>query len=362
MRALILLLVAVLPLAAEEGAGRIIAARAFAQADADRDGVLSATETAAFDRVLAMRGMTKPWRERLGIVDTDGDGRITAAECGIAPEVLVAAAPRAKAPAGMRLAADLPYRSVAGVAPHLLSLDVYTPAGVSGAPVLVYVHGGGWAIGDKARIGHKAAWCKRLGAVLVSVNYRLAPAARHPQWNEDVAAAVAWVRDHIATHGGDPQRIALVGHSAGAHLAASVGADPRWLAQQGMKPSDLVGVLLLDGAGYDIPQHMASPLPMLRPIYEQAFTTDRAVWADASPALHVGAQPPPFLIAYASSRGVSSEQSAILVRALRDRGGQAHARGFDGKDHEAMNTDCGKADDPLTVAAEAFLRSVWRRS
>lgn len=356
MRRALLLCLPIL-LTAAEGGG--MAVRAFTQADADRDGVLSASELASFDRVLAMRGLSRAARERLGIIDHDGDGRITAAEAGISTEALAAAAPKAEAPAGVTLAADLPYRSIAGVPRHLLSLDVYTPQGVTKGPVLVFVHGGGWTIGDKAQIHHKATWCAGMGAVLVSVDYRLAPTAHHPQWSEDVAAAVVWVRDHIGEYGGDGGRIVLAGHSAGAHIAASVGCDPRWLAPLGMKPADLAGVLLLDGAGYDIPRHMAAPLPVLREIYEKAFSRDPQVWSDASPALHVGPQPPPFLITHAASRGASAEQAEVLAKALRAAGGTAAIHGQQGKEHLAMNADLGRPGDPLTAAGEAFVRKVW---
>lgn len=350
---ILLLCLSILTASAAEGG---VAARAFAHADADRDGVLSAAELSSFDMVLGSRGLSPAMRERLGINDQDGDGRITAAEAGISAAALRKAVPRAEAIAGMRVAGDLPYRTVAGAPPHLTTLDVYTPEGVANAPVLVYVHGGGWTIGDKAQVGRKAAWCARLGVVLVSINYRLAPAARHPDWNQDVAAAVAWVKTHIAEHGGDGRRILLMGHSAGAHLAAVVGCDPRWLAPHGLKPADLAGVVLLDGAGYDIPLHMRAPLPALKHIYEKAFSTDPQVWTDASPALQARAVPPPFLITHAASRGASSSQADILAAALRAVGGTADIHGQRGKDHMAMNADLGKADDPLTAMVEPFLR------
>jgi arylformamidase len=124
-------------------------------------------------------------------------------------------------------------------------------------PVVVFVHGGGWAIGSRrgAQVPRvKAPFFTAAGFVFVSIDYRLSPAVRHPAHVEDCAAALAWTFDHIADHGGDPQRVFVVGHSAGAHLAALVATDQRYLAAHGHAPSDLSGVVLLDSASYDLPR------------------------------------------------------------------------------------------------------------
>ncbi|MDX9975652.1 MAG: alpha/beta hydrolase, partial [FCB group bacterium] len=131
---------------------------------------------------------------------------------------------------------DIPYADVSGVAANLLSLDIYTlsPKPEAPAPVLIWVHGGGWSIGDKSyHMEYKPALFTGEGYCLVSINYRLSPRPfsddpgriKYPVHEQDVASAIAWVQEHIAQYGGDPSRIALLGHSAGAHLVSIVSTD-----------------------------------------------------------------------------------------------------------------------------------------
>jgi acetyl esterase/lipase len=125
---------------------------------------------------------------------------------------------------------NIPYIVIAGVDPNLLSLDVYAPAKAKDLPVVLMIHGGGWANGDKANrdVGtNKARYFTAQGYVYVSINYRLSPAVQHPTHIEDVASAVSWVLENIATYGGDPARLTLMGHSAGAHLLLVSAPDWR---------------------------------------------------------------------------------------------------------------------------------------
>jgi arylformamidase len=194
------------------------------------------------------------------------------------------------------------YETIAGVAPRLTSLDVYPLAAGCDAPVLVWVHGGGWRVGDKAhQIADKARLAAEHGWVLVSVNYRLTDPASptpvmYPTHNEDVAAAIAWVHGHIAGHGGDPARLAILGHSAGAQIVASVATDERYLETHGLALDDLRCAGALDTEGFDVASRAARGLGSA--IYRAAFGVDPATWADASPLLHVagGKGIPSFLV------------------------------------------------------------------
>jgi hypothetical protein len=149
------------------------------------------------------------------------------------------------------------YRPVPGVAVELVSLDVHNPTGRCGQPVWIWVHGGGYRTGDKAnQMDHKIGLAREQGWVLVSVNYRLTdpadPAtARFPDHFEDVAAAVAWVHEEIAPLGGDPERLALFGHSAGADIVSNVAVVPSYLAAHGLGPADLACAGPLDTEGFD---------------------------------------------------------------------------------------------------------------
>ncbi|WP_426574926.1 alpha/beta hydrolase [Aquihabitans sp. McL0605] len=143
---------------------------------------------------------------------------------------------------------DVRYRQVAGVDPDLLSLDYYRPVRAPGcgpAPIVVYVHGGGFRIGDKARkMPDKVKLFNDEGWVFASVDYRLSPQppwaapgeVRYPTQEQDAAAAVAWLHDHTSAFGGDPSRISLIGHSSGAFIVSLLGTDTSFLEQAGSTP------------------------------------------------------------------------------------------------------------------------------
>jgi len=149
------------------------------------------------------------------------------------------------------------YARFGGVDPNLTSVDIHSPDGPCAAPVVVWVHGGGYTIGDKTQqMENKVRLFNQRGWILVSVNYRLtrpgdSTSARYPDHYSDVAAAVGWVRSHIADYGGDPQRIALLGHSAGADIVSNVLLNPAYLDAVGMTAADLACAGPLDSEGFD---------------------------------------------------------------------------------------------------------------
>ena len=110
------------------------------------------------------------------------------------------------------------------------SFRLITP---SRAPLVLFVHGGGWAVGDKAQYAAVGVRLARAGFVVAIVNYRLSPPAQHPAHAEDVARAVAWCYRQAPYYGADPERFYVIGHSSGAHLAALVALDPAYLAAEG---------------------------------------------------------------------------------------------------------------------------------
>jgi carboxylesterase type B len=166
-------------------------------------------------------------------------------------------APSAASCAQAGLPTTVAYRSIPGVAATDLSLDVHAPAHACGAPVVLWVHGGGYQTGDKAQqVRDKVALFNARGWVFVSIDYRLTVpgdpgSARFPDHYEDVAAAVAWVKRSIRSYGGDPARLALLGHSAGADIVANVADQPRYLEAEGLTTRDLRCAGPLDTEGFD---------------------------------------------------------------------------------------------------------------
>lgn len=236
-------------------------------------------------------------------------------------------------------------------------LDLVKPAGVAKAPVLLFIHGGGWSIGDKRHAAApKAKHFTAKGWAFASANYRLVPQATVEQQAADVASAVAWLRANAASQGLDPNRIVLMGHSAGAHLAALVGTDPQYLKAAGVPMSAIKGVVLLDGAGYDVPTQASAEMNIVRPMYEAAFSTDPERQAALSPTRHAAApNVSRWLILPIERRQDSQAQSKGLADALGRAGASATVVAVPGESHGSLNKGLGEAGDFATEQVERFL-------
>lgn len=231
----------------------------------------------------------------------------------------------------------------------LQAYDVYADHG--SGPILMFVHGGGWSRGERAMVGELPAYAQRHGLTLASTSYRLAPAVTARESAMDVAAAVADLKRRLP---GRP--IYLLGHSAGAHLAALVGIDPDYLGAAGLRPSDLAGVILLDGAGYDAtaPRGDSRIDQWLGQTYDLAFGDQAAV---LSPTLRVrpGVAYPPFLIFRVARREDSTVQSRSLAEALTRAGGRADVVAAPDDSHMTINRGFGVAGDPEGERAARFI-------
>lgn len=127
-------------------------------------------------------------------------------------------------------------------------IDIYRPAGVSHAPVIVFFYGGNWQSGDKGMYRFVAASLASRGYVTVVPDYRVYPEVRFAGFMQDGASAVAWTKRNIKRFGGDPADVFLMGHSAGAHIAAMLTLDPRWLGKEGLNPHrDIAGLIGVAG-------------------------------------------------------------------------------------------------------------------
>jgi arylformamidase len=219
-------------------------------------------------------------------------------------------------------------------------------AGPATGPVLMFVHGGGWKRGENSMVSALPDYARRHGLTLASTSYRLVPEVGAREEAQDLAAAVADLHRRLP---GRP--IFLLGHSAGAHLAALVGVDPVYLGAHGLKPSDLAGVILLDGAGYDAtgPRGRGLVGRALDTLYDAAFGPEGSpARAELSPTLRVqaGQTYPPFLIFHVASREDSAAQSHALADALTRAGGQAEVVAAPGETHMTINRSFGVENDP----------------
>lgn len=239
-------------------------------------------------------------------------------------------------------------------------LDLMVPAGATKAPLLFFVHGGGWSIGDKAQgAAAKGPWANELGWAFASANYRLVPQATVEQQAMDLATALAWARANAQSQGLDGNRIVLMGHSAGAHLVALLGTDTRYLANAGVPLSAIKGVVLLDGAGYDVPTQSSAEMNIVKPMYEAAFGKDPKRQAALSPTRHADApNVASWLILPIQSRADSQAQSRALAAALTKAGASAKVVVVPGESHGSLNKGLGDKGDFATGEAERFLTIV----
>ncbi|AHE57086.1 alpha/beta hydrolase [Sphingomonas sanxanigenens] len=262
---------------------------------------------------------------------------------------------------GVRSWASAPVERAYGSDPRQ-RLDFY-PAEGGDAPLIVFVHGGGWSAGDKRMAsGEKPDHFVARGFAFASVNYRLVPDVGVADQAADVASAIAWLQREAPRLGVDPRRIVLMGHSAGAHLAALIATDPAYLRDAGARFETVRGAILLDGAGYDIAERMRDAGPFERRLYERAFGTDPAQWRQLSPATHAAApNAAGWLLLHVRDRIESQQQADALAVMLREAGNTAIVDGFD-TSHGRLNRDLGTEGDRATAVVDAFLDSCVDRN
>lgn len=245
----------------------------------------------------------------------------------------------------------------------LQSLDVYSPGDGRNHPVIIWIHGGGWKQGDKAGLQKKPQAFVDKGFVLVSVNYRFAPAVTLKVMMGDVAKAIRWVRDHAAEHRGDPNSLIIMGHSAGAHLAALVCTDDRYLKAEGVPLSTLKGCVPLDVSVYDLPKRLKDGGNVGAGNFKLVFGATEAEQREYSPVYHIAKDKhiPPFLILHVASRDETKAQSHWFADKLNEAGIAARVVAGEGKTHGTISTDLGGADDPPTIELWKFLNQITHK-
>lgn len=232
-------------------------------------------------------------------------------------------------------------------------LDVYLPAAPQNAPIIVMVHGGAWKLGDKRSdnvVENKRERWNSKGIIFVSVNYRLLPDADVIKQADDVAAALAYVQKSAASWGGDPQKIVLMGHSAGAHLVSLISSDPTRYSS--LKP--WLGTVSLDSAAMDVSQIMEK---RHYDFYDDAFGSDSAYWEEVSPYYRLIRSARPILMVCSTERRdkpcVQAERYARKAQSLGIRSEIIPQP----MSHREINEQLG-LESVYTQKVEAFIRSL----
>lgn len=247
-----------------------------------------------------------------------------------------------------RTVRDIAYRSASGdpLIDSMCRLDIYLPADAKDFPTIIWFHGGGLSGGRReipeALKGH--------GMAVVGVEYRLVPQVKVADCVADAAAAAAWVVEHIASYGGDPEKIFVAGHSAGGYLTSMIGLDKRWLAPYGIDP-DTAFMALIPYSGQAV-THFARRselgLPDTQPLVD-----------DMAPMNHVRADAPPMLI-LSGDRELEMlgryEENAYFWRMMRIVGHpDVRLLEFDGYDHGNMP----EAGHPVALR---YIREMLRKA
>jgi acetyl esterase/lipase len=222
---------------------------------------------------------------------------------------------------GVRSRLDIPYGPG-----DRQRLDIYAPAAAAKLPVVVFWYGGSWSMGRKADYRFVGTALAEQGYVVVLPDYRLFPEVRFPAFVDDGARAVAWVQSHVGEFGGDPTRVVLMGHSAGAHEAALLALNPQYLEAAGGNPGGIVGLVGLSG-----PYVLKPNTDTLNTIFAAPYTP-----ADWQPARFVSRKSPPTLILHGlDDTVVSVEQARQLHDALAKRGVHVEMELYPDRGHAA---------------------------
>lgn len=250
-------------------------------------------------------------------------------------------------------------------------LDVHYPAGAKNLPVVLWIHGGGWQAGDKKDVQLKPKAFTEKGFVFVSTNYRLLPAVDMATIVQDVTKALRWTHDHAAEFGGDPARVFVMGHSAGAQLAALVCTDDRYLKAEKLSLNIVKGCVPVDGDTYDVPAIIATAearwqahgLPRAKFGHREKFGNDPAKHKDFSAVMHVAKDKgiPPVLLLHVADHPDVSAQAARFGAVLKEAGVPVTVFGARDTTHGRINADLGKPDDPATKALFAFLDAALKK-
>jgi arylformamidase len=263
---------------------------------------------------------------------------------------------------------DIPY---ATPAQERQVLDVYSPSQAKGLPVVFWIHGGGWQAGDKSDVQLKPQAFMDKGFVFVSTGYRLLPNVDMETIVRDIAKSIHWVHDHIAEYGGDPERLFVMGHSAGAQLAALVCTDDRYLKAEGVSLAIVKGCVPVDGDTYDVPaiietaetRRRVHGQPQPKMGHREKFGNDPEKHRDFSAVTHVAKDKgiPPFLIMHVAEHPDNSAQAQRLASVLKSAGIGVRVFGAQESSHNKINNDLGAPDNPGTKAMFDFVGEALKK-
>jgi arylformamidase len=270
---------------------------------------------------------------------------------------------------GRQLESSGPFEHPSPVYPLLLAYGDFSPSlgirwfGTTCGTVDFNAGMGGGRAGDKAGVQKKPQAFVDQGFVFVSINYRFVPNVTVKEMTGDVAKAIRRAHDHAKEHGGDPDSIFVMGHSAGAHLAALVCTDERYLKAEGLSLAIIKGCVPVDTAAYDVQKRINDSGVVPPAGFTAVFGEKEEMSRDLSPVTHVakGKNIPSFLILHVADRPESKAQSHWFADKLGDAEVSAKIVAAEGKTHGTINSELGLPDDKPTKEMWNFLGGVLKK-
>lgn len=258
--------------------------------------------------------------------------------------------------------ADIPYAKLAKE-PRLNALDVYMPKKGSKSPVIIWVHGGLWAFGDKSDVGIKPAFFTEKGFIFVSINHRLSPDIKHPGHMQDVAHALVWVYNNIVHYSGDPEKIFLMGYASGAQMSVMITVNKKYLDEAQGSLDMIKGVISVDGLGFDVAKIIPDNNNKVKDWCLDTFGLTEKEWQEASPVTHIkpGITVPPMFVAYSGVQTPTESDALNLARKFKDSGVSIQVKSYAKKNSLSIHREFGKEGDPVGQDVLVFLQDCLRK-
>lgn len=258
--------------------------------------------------------------------------------------------------------ADIPYAKLAKE-PRLNALDIYMPKKGSKSPVIIWVHGGLWAFGDKSDVGIKPAYFTEKGYIFVSINHRLSPDIKHPGHMQDVAHALVWVYNNIVHYSGDPEKIFLMGYASGAQMSVMITVNKKYLDEAQGSLDMIKGVISVDGLGFDVAKIIPDNNNKVKDWCLDTFGLTEKEWQEASPVTHIkpGITVPPMFVAYSGVQTPTESDALNLARKFKDSGVSIQVKSYAKKNSLSIHREFGKEGDPVGQDVLVFLQDCLRK-
>jgi acetyl esterase/lipase len=233
---------------------------------------------------------------------------------------------------------------------HQLAMDVYRPVGDATLPTLVFFYGGSWKSGRREWYRWAGQMLARQGFVVAVPDYRHWPPVRVEGFLQDAARAVAYVHAHAAEWHGDPDRLFLVGHSAGSYIASMLAVEPRWLEVNGMKPTQITAVVGLAGPYDFVPIHDEDFIAMFGATLEEQQRLE--------PMSNIGHSSPPMLLLHGNADDlVEPTNATAMAAAMAAKGRSAKVIMYPDLGHITLLLNMREKESKVRDDVVAFLRA-----